>query len=198
MTDISKFIGTFDGGARPNLFEVSFNIGGNIGIQVPGGQQDNFKVFCKASSIPSTVLGTIPVNFMGRVVNIPGDRTYEDWTVTIINDEQMQYRKFFEDWNHFFNQQFANTPKTGAGQEHMDALSLTTATVKQLKRDHTVARTYTLSHIWCENVAAFDVSYDTPDTISEFQVTFKYHGLTITDGNATANANPGSPANPIA
>ena len=62
----------------------------------------------------------------------------------------------------------------------MDALKNTQAVVKQLDRHHNVTKTYTLRNVWCENVAAIDLSYDTPDTISEFQVTFKYHGLQIT------------------
>ena len=115
---------------------------------------------------------------MGRVVNIPGDRTYEDWTVTVLNDEQMQYRKFFEDWNRYFNDHLTNTPAGGGtGKDHMTALSLSTAVVRQLKRDHSVAKAYKLKNLWCENVQAYDVTYDTPDTISEFQVTFKYHGI---------------------
>lgn len=189
MTDISTFISNFDGGARPTLFEISFNMAQIITATAPAGGMNNFKVYCKASSVPSSVLGAIPVNFMGRVVNIPGDRTYEDWTVTVINDEKMEYRRFFESWNKHFNGHATNRPATGAGKEHMDAISGTTAVVKQLKRDHTIARVYTLQNLWCENVAAYDVSYDTPDTVSEFQVTFKYHGLV--DGTEASAQNGG-------
>jgi hypothetical protein len=175
---IQNFIGKFDGGARPNLFEVELQVQGVPGVTFTA--ESETKIYVKASSVPSSVTGAIPVNYMGRIVNIPGDRTYEDWTVTILNDEKLNLRRKFENWTNFFNDHEDNTPGgSGGGAAHMQALVNTVAVVRQLDRHHNVSREYTLRNLWCENVAAIDLTYDTPDSISEFQVTFKYHVLDI-------------------
>lgn len=185
MTDISKFINRFDGGARPNLFKVTFT-----GVPTGNLDADTLQVYCKAAQVPATTLGAIPVNFMGRIVNIPGDRTFEDWTVTVINDEAMTNRRFFEQWNAWFNGHLTNVGQ-GNGQSHIDALSQATAVVEQLDRQHKTQRAYTLKHVWCENVQAYDVSYNDNDTVSEFQVTFKYHGLSVGDAPSANSAELG-------
>ena len=177
QTPITNFINNFDGGARSNLFEIEIS---SPGLTLAGNsaQGGALKVFAKASEVPSTTLGTIPVNYMGRVVNIPGDRTYNDWTVTILADEGMLMRAAFEDWNLQFNSHFENRPVTAdAGLGHMNLLRNSTAKVTLLKRDHTPSLGWTLRHIWCEDVQSVAVSYDNNDAIAEFQVTFKYHGL---------------------
>lgn len=182
--NISNFMSRFDGGARPTLFELEINPG-ITGLSVLNGA--NTKVFCKATTLPASTLGTIPVNFMGRVVNIPGDRTYEDWTITVLNDEKMELRRYFETWNSHFNQHGSNKANVDA-KTYLSQIANSTVLVKQLNRNHGISRTYQLENIWCENVQATDLSYDTLDTISEFQVTFKYHGLTISSGAATASS----------
>lgn len=173
-TAISNFISQFDGGARPNLFEVHIS-GAKVNV---GITPENLKVHCKAASLPASLLGEIPINYMGRIIKVPGDRTYEDWTITIINDEGMKMRHYFEDWNRQINNHVANTPALN----HIQMIRDTDALVKQLDRQHNVVREYKLHGIWCDNVSAVDLSYDTPDTISEFTVTLKYQYFTVPNG----------------
>lgn len=158
---ISNFIGGFQGGARANLFAVTLT----GGLTTPG-----LDFHCKAASLPSSIVGVIPVNFRGRVLQIPGDRTYEDWTITVINEENMALKKAFIDWQQKLNNHTSNTGKPFDGWS--------TATVQQLKRDGSPGATFTLSHVWCDNVSATDVGWDTVDSITEFTVTMKYHNLT--------------------
>ena len=165
---ISNFIGGFQGGARPNLFAVTLT-----GVGAPDGTALEFH--CKAASLPSSIIGVIPVNYRGRVLQIPGDRTYEDWTITIINEEDMGLKKKFIKWQETWNQHVSNTPSGKTVYE-----GWAEATVKQLKRDGGDGATFKLSHVWCDNVSATDVGWDTVDSISEFTVTMKYHGLTTT------------------
>ena len=183
MTKIADFLGKFDGGSRPNLFEIE--ITGESSIFGP----DDLKVHCKAAALPSSVLGEIPINYMGRIIKVPGDRTYEDWTITIINDEQMSLRHKFEEWNSRYNNHQGNTPSVniaGANKQnsHMTMLATTSAIVRQLDRNHKMIREYTLNGLWCDNVSAVDLSYDTPDSISEFTVTLKYQYFTIQKGTS--------------
>jgi hypothetical protein len=82
------------GGARPNLFEVEITT-------LPGGiawDSANFKFMCKAAQLPGQTIASIDVPFRGRTFKVAGDRTIDAWTVTIINDENFEYRNAFESW----------------------------------------------------------------------------------------------------
>jgi hypothetical protein len=48
-------------------------------------------------------LGVIEVPFRGRRIKVPGDRTFADWTVTVINDEDQAMRKAFSNWMNYIN-----------------------------------------------------------------------------------------------
>ena len=77
------------GGARPNLFRVDLDPAGPI----LSGLGQKFSFLCKASAIPASTVGVIPVPFRGRILKLAGDRTYADWTITVINDMDGQYEK---------------------------------------------------------------------------------------------------------
>ncbi len=82
---IQKFKSTLiGGGARPNLFEV------RIPGSIPGGGTlgDEFSILCKAAQLPASTLGMIDVPFRGRSFKVAGDRTFDNWTITVINDAQ--------------------------------------------------------------------------------------------------------------
>ena len=96
----SKLIG---GGARPNLFEVQVNFpdGVDLGIQADGGGEfdgDRFRFLCKAASLPASNVGNLEVPFRGRVLKVAGDRTFDPWTVTVINDQDFGHYRAFQAW----------------------------------------------------------------------------------------------------
>ena len=96
----SKLIG---GGARPNLFEVNvaFPARVNLGIQGDGTgafDSENFRFLCKAAALPASTVAPIDVPFRGRILKVAGDRTFDVWTVTVINDENFNHRRAFEAW----------------------------------------------------------------------------------------------------
>ena len=94
---IDQFVADFDGGSRPTLYKVSIQ-GGD-----PANFTERLSFYCKATSLPASTLGEIIVPYMGRQIKVPGDRTFEDWTVTILNTEDMDLRGQFEQWNHYYN-----------------------------------------------------------------------------------------------
>ena len=95
------------GGARSNLFEVNISL--PDGVVDPSGQYDrDIRFFTKAAEIPAANVGNIPVPFRGRVLPIAGDRTFDPWTVTIINDQTFNLRDVMEQWSNKINDlQFA-------------------------------------------------------------------------------------------
>ena len=176
----SKLIG---GGARPNLFEVELTtLPANV---VANWDADVFNFMCKAAQLPPQNIANIDVPFRGRIFKVAGDRTIDNWTVTVINDEDFRFRNAFENWT----QQIANL------DDNMGATDpnsyMTNATVYQLGRgsqvssennggtENVVLKQYTFQNIWPVNVSAIDLSYDTGDTIEEFTVEFAVQSLSL-------------------
>ncbi len=179
----SKLIG---GGARPNLFEVSipsFPSGVNLGVQGDGtGQYDaeNFTFLCKAAALPASNVAPIDVPFRGRILKVAGDRTFDTWTVTIINDENFSHRRAFEAWMQNVAQYSDHSGLTSPVDY------MTDATVVQLGRAVVATETgtgtggnanvlaqYKFKDIFPTNISAIDLSYDSSDTIEEFTVEFQ-------------------------
>ena len=167
------------GGARPNLFEVNLgNFGGTGGAGVNWETQieSEFRFMCKASSMPTQTIGSVDVPFRGRILKVAGDRTFEPWSVTVINDEDFKVRKGFEAWT-----EKINALATGVGQVDPNSY-MGNGTVKQLSRSATVAgddsaqkvlHEYKVQEIWPSEIGSIDLSYESSDAIEEFTVTFQ-------------------------
>ena len=96
----SKLVG---GGARPNLFEVQVNFpdGVNLAIQGDGDGQfdgDRFRFLCKSAALPASNVNNLEVAFRGRTLKVAGDRTFDPWTVTVINDQDFGHYRAFQAW----------------------------------------------------------------------------------------------------
>jgi len=163
---ITAFRSALAGGARPNLFKFSF------GALPSGVSLTGSDVLVKAGAIPGYTLGVIEVPFRSRRIKVPGDRTFAEWTVIVINNESQSIRKGFEDWmsyitdNNFSN---ANLRRAGAGIDYT-----TQITVEQLKDDNSTSKRTVLYHAFPTDVSTIDLSYDTTDAVEEFTVTFQY------------------------
>ena len=82
--------------ARPNLFVCELNFPSTFTDQSTLKELGTFTV--KAANLPATQLGTVEVPYRGRVLKIAGDRTFEPWTITIMNDKNFKLRDAFEKW----------------------------------------------------------------------------------------------------
>ena len=169
ITDFrSKLTG---GGARSNLFEVSipdFPTSNNIG-------ERDIEFLVKAAEIPAANLGNIPVPFRGRVLPVAGDRTFDPWTVTIINDTNFNIRDAMERWSDFIND--LQTAQGEINPENYQKVGF----VKQLSRRGTgaddkvdILREYKFTGIYPNVVSSIPLDYGATDQIEEFQVTFNY------------------------
>ena len=183
---VSNFLNNFDGGARSNLFSVRLE-----GMMAASANPaTKFEYHCKASSFPGGTVGVIPVNYRGRVVSIPGDRTYDDWTFTVYNDEKMQLKKSFIEFQELYNDHINNTPNQGSGEDVLQLIRGSNATVSQLDRQGNATLSATLGMCWIDNIASHDVSWDTQDAISEFTVTLKFHVLTYIQSPGLTGTSP--------
>ena len=151
------------GGARANLFRATVEFPGYA-----GGDSNLVSFLCKGAQLPASVVGQVDVPFRGQVLKVAGDRTYENWTVTIINDDLFKGRDAFERWMNGINQNKTNQGLVSPQAYQADMI------VEQLTRDDLVSKTVTIRGAFPINVSAIDLSYDTTDAIEEFTVEFAY------------------------
>lgn len=153
-------------GARPNLFEVSmtFPVGGTAA-------QRNFTFMCKTAQLPGSTVGSVIVPYFGREVKFAGNRTFADWTVTIINDENFQVRNVFESWMNSINQHASNL-RSGVFPTPLSYVR--DANVIQYGKAGRVLKTYQFKDMFPIDVSPIDLDWGANDTIEEFAVTFQY------------------------
>ena len=177
----SKLIG---GGARPNLFEVELQFPGGLGEDLNKTAAEEARFMVKAANLPASNINVIDVPFRGRNLKIAGDRTFDVWPITVINDTTFNIRNAFELWMNGITKHDNATGETTPVDYQTDA------TVYQLGRNLAqdsqsanggkidasksdklpVLKAYELHGIFPTNLSAIELSYDQPDTIEEFTV----------------------------
>lgn len=157
-------------GARPNLFDVRIMPPQNIaGAQIAN---DIIRFVVKAASLPASTIGSIEIPYFGRKVVIPGDRTYIDWTVTVVNDENFLVKRALEAWHEAINSPTENRRVNGADSTMASVKG--TADVVQYSKDGEALYRYEFVGIYPSEIAQIDTSWENNDTIEEFAVTFRY------------------------
>ena len=173
------------GGTRPNLFEVKIAVPPMLKDDVV--DQDIMTFMVKAAEVPAANIGNIPVPFRGRVLPVAGDRTFDPWTVTVINDLEgsaKNVRNFMEVWSNSINdlqfdggvtdpEQYQSNAKvfqfgrTAKAQDKIEGKQAGDGKYKTL-------RAYKFEGIYPNSVSAIPLDYGATDQIEEFQVTFNY------------------------
>jgi hypothetical protein len=173
ITTISDLKTVLNTGARSNLFRV------NLTSQLTTAENETFSYLCKAAQLPGSTLGIIEVPFSaGRRFKAAGDRTFADWTTTIINDSNHKIRQALENLQKKYGTTDYNstTSKTLTGGTATD---FSTILVEQLNQAGDVVNSYTLVNCWPSDISTIDLSYDSTDTLEEFTVTWSYDYFTF-------------------
>ena len=156
------------GGVRPTMFAVSLSFPEGVvtgsGISADGDRRVTF--LAEGAQLPPSSIGEIAVPFRGRQLKVAGDRTFANWTVTIINDDSFLIKNAMEKWSEKI-------------QNHNFALGATLLEdyfsdgyVRQLDRDATVLRTYAFRGVWPMNVGEISLSFGDQDTYEKYDVEF--------------------------
>ena len=161
---ISQFAQQFRGGVRPNLFRVQIT-------GKPGPVGESFEFHCKGASIPASTIGSIDVPYMGRQLKVPGDRTFEEWTVTVLNDVNWAHRSNFERWSDNITANAGNFSRLRGESVYG------TGIVLHLDRSGNTIRRYTLQDIFPTSIGAIDLTMDGNDTVEEYTVGFAVNGV---------------------
>ena len=175
ITDFkNKLIG---GGARSNLFEVVLN----FPSIAPASSEvlDKARFLVKAANLPASNISDITVPFRGRILHVAGDRTFDSWTITVINDTDFAIRSAMENWMNAINRVSDNTGSTDPASYQADA------TVFQLDRSGETLRSYRFYDIFPTQVAPINLSYDT-EGIQEFTAEFQVHWWEAAKGVGSA------------
>jgi hypothetical protein len=149
------------GGARSNLFEVVLSF--PDAAPADANVLDKSRFLVKSVAMPASTVTPLPVAFRGRTLNVAGDRTFETWTITIINDTDFSIRSAFENWMNTINRVSDNTGVTDPALYQADAF------VYQLDRDGSTLRAYHFYDLFPTNMSSIQLSYDT-ESIQEFSV----------------------------
>ena len=184
------------GGARPNLFEVNIEL--PDGVIGQADYRDDVRFMVKAAEIPAANIGNIPVPFRGRVLPVAGDRTFDPWTVTVINDSKFNIRDAMEQWSNKINDlQFdvgdisPSNYQTKAEVFQLSRGGKTSSASSTGGESINVLRTYNFEGIYPSVVSSIPLDYGATDSIEEFQVTFNYLFWTVGNGLPAAPA-PGT------
>jgi len=200
---ISDFTTRLTGdGARPNLFQVSIpNI--PVALNAPGANpaasdpSTSLTFLAKSAQLPGSTLGTVPMYYFGREVKFAGNRTFADWTITIVNDENFLIRNAMEVWMNYINSNQGNIRGTGVQSNNFNtnqALGYTSdAHVYQYAKTGGqdllagAIKAYDFVGLFPVDLSPIDLDWGSNDTIEEFTVTFAYQYWTSTNTTATTS-----------
>jgi hypothetical protein len=156
-------------GARPNLFSVSLNFPTIIPGGVAAAQKTTF--MAKAAQLPGSTVGTVTVPYFGRELKFVGNRTFTDWTLTIINDEDFIIRNSIESWLNALNSHAGNVRDSNAVNPAGYSVD---ATVTQYGKAGDAIKSYNFVGLFPVDLAAIDLDWGSNDTIEEYAATFAF------------------------
>jgi hypothetical protein len=166
------------GGTRSNLFEVELAF--PAAINVDSNTLDKTRFLVKAAALPASNITPVEVAFRGRTLKLAGDRLFESWTITILNDTDFSIRSAFEKWSNYMNRLSDNTGTTDSSLYQADA------TVYQLNRDGSILRAYRFYDTFPTSISSINLSYES-DAIQEFTVEMQIHWWEAIKGTSTSS-----------
>ena len=176
------------GGSRPNLFKVQFSWPGGVGISKPDNEKASF--MCKMASLPASTIANIEVPFRGRKLQVAGDRSFDPWSITVINDNDFDIRNAFEQWMNGLNDHVENTGAMNPADYYA------TMRVIQLDKQGNDIREYQIHGVFPTSLSAMELDYGAESTIGEFTVEFQVqywtnkHSAPASGGRPSQNPTP--------
>lgn len=165
------------GGTRSNLFEVELSFPAAVGIDAVTLDKTRFLV--KAAALPASNVTPVEVAFRGRMLKLAGDRTFETWTITVLNDTDFSIRSSFEKWSNYMNRLSDNTGTTDPALYQADAF------VYQLNRDGSILRSYHFYDTFPTQISTIALDYSN-ENIQEFTVEMQVHWWEAIKGTSAA------------
>ena len=159
---ISKLKG---GGARNNQFKVTMPFPGYAAV---GGETESMAFLCTATNLPQSEIGELTVNFRGRPIHMAGDRTFQTWSTTIINDTSFDIRNAIERWSNGINHHSDNEGLNNPTDYQVDAF------IDHLDRNGNTIKSYTFRGLFPLTIGTVDLNYDPVSALETFECTWRY------------------------
>jgi hypothetical protein len=156
-------------GARPNLFQCELTFPTLVG---GGSAQNQFTFLARAAQLPGDTINVVPQYYFGRELKFAGNRTFQEWTVTVINDEDFKIRDAFERWMSGINSHVGNLRQPsfikGDGGYQQDGF------VTQYGKSENLLKRYKFIGMFPVDITPIELDWGANDTIEEYAVTFAY------------------------
>jgi len=180
------------GGVRPTMFQVEMKFPSDV-VPDPNLALNEGIFLIKAASLPASSIGRGEIPFRGRKLKVSGDRVFEDWSVTVINETSFGIRKAFEEWS-----EKIQGYNYACGATELDSY-FGSAIVRQLDRDGSQLRAYQFNGIWPMTVDAIELDFESVDTVENYGVTFAVQYFSAIDqGDPFVSAVPTSSTSNLA
>lgn len=167
--DINGFIGSFESLSKASKFRVEMS---GVPLAVVNNQKLSFH--CQATTVPSMTTGVIEQSYQGRKVKLKGDRTYEEWTFTIIIDNT------WELYNQLFNWNKIDNTATGAPAQTLAySDTIADARILALNENNEVTNTWELKGCWPSSIGNVEYAWDSNDTIQTCAITLQFNSFDI-------------------
>ena len=169
--NVSEFRSNLIGdGARPNLFSVTLVFPPFANNSTAAGQKTTF--MAKSAQLPGSSIGVVPMYYFGRELKFAGNRTFADWSINIINDEDFVIRNALESWSNGIASHVGNV-RSAAASSNPSAYTVD-AIIKQYGKKGDVLKSYKFVGLFPVDVAPIDLDWGSNDTIEEYQTTFAF------------------------
>ena len=175
------------GGVRPNLFEVRLDAS-NLTEFMGGVPAENLAFMCKAAALPAQNVASIDVPFRGRQFKVAGDRTIDNWTITVINDENFAIRNAMERWSQSIVDLATNQGQIAPTNYMSSADVFQYSRQKGDGESVGVLKQYKFVDIFPITVGDIALSYESGDTIEEFDVEFAVNNIEIFSPGSETNS----------
>ena len=184
------------GGARPNMFEIiivkppatftsqqlkATGRGTNATQTITSNRNPTVtdvisvtSYMCNSADMPGSIIGTVPVAYFGRFINVAGDRMYDDWNCTLYTDEDMITRNAFEAWNSSMAYHNYDTNSEHGENTKLISSYVSDVWVQHYTKTGKVDKVYILKNAFPYVVSPVQMSWQANDQIMMFQVTWKY------------------------
>ena len=174
------------GGARPSLFKVDFQY--PSGITTPPTRSE---FLVKSTTIPASTVGSYDVFYHGKAIHVAGDRSFDTWDTTIINDEDFGIRNSLESWmgaisNHTLNTRDKNLFQSNDKSEGDAAKYKTSLKVTQFSKAGDDLRTYIFKGAWPSALSTINLDWSSQE-IEEFTCTWMYDSWFVSAGTSASN-----------
>lgn len=165
------------GGARASLFSIELQ------NPVDGRGDDKIRFMARASALPTSSVGFSEIPYFGRTIKVAGQRRYDDWLITVMNDEDFAVRHALEAWHNSLNSHEPNLRDPGYQRPESYKRD---GSVIQYSKSGEILRKYKFVGCFPSDISAIGLDWAQADVIEEFQVNFKYDYWLLDESTSTA------------